>query len=133
LFCSLQGKTTYPAQLPLLLEWIAQRVFGNSSPGMKRVSGATIRAYVSAIRSQHVDRNLPTDIFEQEILKRMLNGATAINPSHRNERNRRPITRQVLTLIVPPDPAPTAKSANIDAAYCLAYAGCLRIGEISYT
>jgi integrase len=63
----------------------------------------------------------------------MLDGAISINPSQQTARNRRPIYRSILTQIMSTSITLSIKEINIDAAFCLAYAGCLRMGEITYT
>ncbi|KAF1980634.1 hypothetical protein K402DRAFT_344006, partial [Aulographum hederae CBS 113979] len=128
-FCALHGKRPYPAQIYDLGEWIAQRAFGNSQPGMSRVKGETLRAYVAAIRSAHVDRNHSIAVFESPLINRLVAGAVNISPSRRREKM--PVTRDILEKVV------TLRGSQIeataDAAFTLAFAGFLRMGEITYT
>jgi hypothetical protein len=116
---------------PNLMEWVAQRTYGNSSPYMGRVASKNIRSYLAAIRSTHIDRILPVAVFENPSLRRMLDGATSLNPSLKEATQKLPISRSILTKIA--TGSSSIPGVNTDAAFCLAFAGCLRMGEISYT
>jgi hypothetical protein len=128
-YCDLHGVEKYPAPLYHLGEWITQRIFGISSPGMSRIN-PTARAYVSAIRSHHVDANYDTSVFNNPIIKRNLDGATSINPSTTAERL--PITKDILNQLLTPD-AKSVKDLSFNAAATTAFAGFLRLGEITYS
>jgi hypothetical protein len=129
-YCDLHGVVKYPAPLYHLGEWITQRTFGNASPGMSRIKPATVRAYVSAIRSHHVDANYDTSVFDNPMIKRILDGATSMNPSTTAERL--PVTIDILARLVTPN-AQSVKDLNFNAAATTAFAGFLRLGEITYT
>jgi hypothetical protein len=79
-FTQIRGLTSYPASLPTLIEWVAAKFFGNSSDGMAVVTAQTLRKYLTAIRSRHVDMALSVSIFTHPSLNRMLSGATSLNP-----------------------------------------------------
>ena len=133
--CRLQGYTAWPATTASLSSWLAARAFGSSQPLMGQVTANTLQSYLSALRSVHVDLGYPTDTFSSEHLDRIIQGARNIFPK-REKRKRLPITRDILTDILSPaasrgeDPIDTA---NLNAAFALAFAGFLRIGEITYT
>jgi hypothetical protein len=97
---------------------------------MSRIKPTTIRAYVSAIRSHHVDANHDTSVFNNPMIKRLLDGATSMNPSTTAERL--PITKDILTQMLTPV-ALSIKDLNFNAAAATAFAGFLRLGEITYT
>ena len=130
-FCAARAVDAYPAQLPDLMEWVAQRTYGVSSPHMGRVASKTLRSYLSAIRSAHVDRVLPVHVFENLSLRRMLDGATSLNPSIKGVAPKLPILRSTLEKIA--SSSTSIPGVNVDAAFCLAFAGCLRMGEITYS
>jgi len=113
------------------MEWVAQRTYGNSSPHMGRVASKTLRSYLAAIRSTHVDRILPVAVFENASLRRILDGATSLNPNPKEATPKLPISRSILAQIA--TSSNSIPGVNTDAAFCLAFAGCLRMGEISYT
>jgi len=90
-----------------------------------------MRSYLAAIRSQHVDRGLPIKVFNLPIIRRMLDGATSLNPLLRGRGFKRPITRDILAQIVAP--STDIPNVNMNAAFKLAFAGFLRISEIAYS
>jgi hypothetical protein len=98
---------------------------------MSAVSAKTLRAYLSAIRSRHVDMTLPVYIFEHPAIARMLAGATSLNPTLSSRKTKVPITRNILQRLMPDDNSIAA--VNATAAFALAFAGFLRMGEITYT
>jgi hypothetical protein len=126
-FCALQSVQPYPAQQPHLGEWIARRAFG--TPNMRQVSPSTLSNYVSALRSKHVDFGYPTTVFNDPFLKRLLAGARSLFPQKKKEKL--PITRDILAKIV--TGGRSKQDINVDAAFTVAFAGFLRMGEISYT
>ncbi len=128
-FCALQGINPYPAQRTALGEWIAQRTFGTTAPHMGRLKPSTLRGYVAGIRSHHVDLGEPVTVFEDPLIRRLLDGAASLNPSL--TRTRLPITRDILAKII--TNKPTTSDINLDAAFTLAFAGFLRLGEVTYS
>jgi hypothetical protein len=113
------------------MEWIAYKFLGNSSPNMAVVSAKTLRAYLSAIRSRHVDMALSVYPFEHPAIARMLVGATSLNPIFSSKKSKVPITRNMLLKLMLDDNSIAA--INATAAFTLAFAGFLRMGEITYT
>jgi hypothetical protein len=113
------------------MEWSASRVFGTQQPYMGKVAPKTLRAYLSAIRSVHLDRVMPVDVFENPSLRRLLDGATSLNPSPKDKARKLPILRPTLEKIA--TGGSSRADITLNSAFCLAFAGCLRMGEISYT
>ena len=113
------------------MKWVAQRIYGNSSPHMGRVASKTLHLCLAAIRSTHVDRILPVTVFENASLCRILDGATSLNPSLKETTPKLPISHSILAKIA--ISSNLIPGVNTDAAFCLAFAGYLYIGEISYT
>ncbi len=108
---------------------------------MGKILPETIRSYVSAIRSYHVDIAASIEAFDHPHTKRILNGIQSIHAKQKAERS--PLTRDLLAKIIPSAtewPLPSAlegntvkKWLNINAAFTTAFAGFLRLGEITYT
>ena len=96
---------------------------------MGRLKAETLRAYVSAIRSRHVDYGILIAAFKDPIVHRLLARAAAISPSAKKDKQ--PITRDILAQVV--THGPSLPDVNTDAAFTLAFAGFLRMGEITYT
>ena len=113
------------------MEWVAQRIYGNSSPHIGRVALKTLRLYLAAIRSTYVNRILLVTVFKNASLRRILDGATSLNPSLKEATPKLPISRSILAKIA--TSSNSIPGINTDAAFCLAFAGCLCIGKISYT
>ena len=98
---------------------------------MGRVALKTLCLYLAAIRSIYVDRILPVTVFENALLRRILDGATSLNPNPKEATPKLLISCSILAKIV--TSSNSILGVNTDAAFCLAFAGCLRMGEISYT
>jgi integrase len=126
-FCVLEGVTPYPVQKTALAEWIARRAFG--TPTMRQVKPNTLSNYLSALRSRHVDFGFSIEVFEDPFIKRLLAGAKSLFPQ--KCKDKLPITRDILAQIV--TSGTSKKDINIDAAFTLAFAGFLRMGEITHT
>jgi len=62
---------------------------------MSCIKPATVKAYISAIRSHYIDANYNTFIFNNPIIKRILDSVIFINPS--TTAKRLPITKDILT------------------------------------
>jgi hypothetical protein len=128
--------------------WITARAFGSQVPGQGQLQADSIEHYLSGLRSFHVDRGLPTDVFNNEHIKRLIKGARRLFPQP-PKRNRLPIIKSTLIKIAnaglplaetPLDSSSTHSfnSAVIDningnTAFHFAFAAFLRIGEFTYT
>ena len=128
-FCRLKGHEPWPAQLRLLSEWITARAFGTSDKHMRRLQPDTLQSYLSALRSHHVDRGMSLEVFAHPILDRLIAGARSLFPPAK--RTRLPISQRILASITPP---PTSvEDLHLNAAFKLAFAAFLRMGEFTYT
>jgi hypothetical protein len=112
----------WPASERLLQQWIAQRALSGA------VTGTTIESYLSALRSEHIDRRLLLQVFDTLAIKRLIRGAKSIN-SASAKRDRLPILPPILGLIVF---GQSRDDCNVNAAITLAFAAFLRLGEITY-
>ena len=66
------GIQAWPTTVEPLAEWVTFRAPG--SPDEDKLSPDTLQSYLSALRSVHVDRRLPTAVFEGEFIHRVLKG-----------------------------------------------------------
>ena len=98
---------------------------------MGRVALKTLYLYFAAIYSIYVNRILLVIVFENALLRRILDGATSFNPNLKEATLKLLILCSILAKIT--TSSNLILGVNTDAAFCLAFAGCLRIGEISYT
>ena len=96
---------------------------------MSQFKPATIISYLSTLRSHHVNHRIDTAVFDSPHLLRLVQGARGFFPSRKRERL--PITKDILSKITPP---PMSRNDyHINAAFKLAFAAFLRIGEFIYT
>jgi integrase len=90
----------------------------------------TVRSYLTGLRSHYIDHRLPTTVFEDERIKRILRGslrkfrATPIRP-------RAEITKDILERIIR-TLGYHYDDTNIRAAFTTAFAGFLRAGELTW-
>ena len=112
------------------MEWVAQRTYGNSSPHMGRVASKTLRSYLAAIRSTHVDRILPVAVFKNVLLCYILNGVISFNPNLKEITLKLLILYSILVKIM--TSSNLILGVNTNTAFYLTFIGCFCIGEISY-
>ena len=127
-FCTLSGRrhssgSCLPATGCWLIEWIT------SLAG--RVKVKTMKQYLSGLRSYHVDLGLPVTAFQDERLERVIRG---IKREHAepDRRQRSPLTRDCLLRILRELRLPSYTNKTLRAAFTLAFAGFLRVGEFTY-
>lgn len=87
-FCTTNAVTAWQAQATVLAEW-----------------ANTIENYLSALRSVHIDRRLPTTLFEGEWLKRLLAGIRHCKPPA-TKKQAAPLTIELLRAL--PEPSPVS-------------------------
>jgi hypothetical protein len=94
-----------------------------------------MKSYITGLRSLHIDMGLPTDgIFDHPRLQRIIHGARRFH-GEAGIRERLPITREVLLKVLQclPRWRTDLMQANLYAAFCLAFAGFLRVSEFTWT
>ena len=130
-FCSTRINTLpYSATNRALEEWTVSRLIGSTDTLLSRVKADTMLAYLSAVKSHHIDRGHGTQAFDNPRLERLIKGARRSFPQVKAQRL--PITKPILTAITSESPD-TIEKLNIDTAFKLAFAGFLRMGEYTYT
>jgi hypothetical protein len=98
---------------------------------MGRVALKTLYLYLAAIYFIYIDRILPVTVFENASLCHILDGAISLNPNPKEATLKLLILYSIFAKIV--TSSNLILGVNTDAAFCLTFAGCLRMGEISYT
>ncbi|KAF7350192.1 Integrase/recombinase xerD [Mycena venus] len=112
-----------PATQPAVMSWIAHLA--------GRVQPKTIKAYLSAVRSLHVDADLPFSICESPVVQRLIRGIKRYH-GEKDRKPVQPIIRPILLAILAQlRPGDIPGHTALYAAYCLGYAGLLRSGEIT--
>jgi hypothetical protein len=94
-----------------------------------------MKSYITGPRSLHIDMGLLTDgIFDHPRLQRIIHGARRFH-GEAGTRERLPITRDLLLRILQclPHWRTDPMQANLYAAFCLAFAGFLRVGEFTWS
>ena len=95
----MRGLDPWPATEHALCLWVATRAFGTTEAQQGQLKPDTLQAYLSALRSYHVDRRLSTEVFKSAPLARLVQGARNLFSGPRRERL--PITHDLLTAITP--------------------------------
>jgi hypothetical protein len=98
---------------------------------MGRVALKTLYLYLAAICFIYIDHILPVAVFENVSLCHILDGATSFNPNLKEATLKLLILYSILAKIA--TSSNLIPGVNTNAAFCLAFTGCLHMGEISYT
>ena len=128
-YCGFRGlRPALPATVPNLLAWLAKL-------GDDRLQASSIKKYLSGLKSHHVDigcyRRDIDDVFSHGQVERLYRGIKL--SQYTDDRPRKPpITKNVLLSILRTLDTSTIDGANFHTAFCLAFAGFLRIGEFTY-
>ena len=127
-FCALSGfrhpsGSCFPATERWLIEWI----FSLAS----RVKVKTIKLYLCGLKSYHVDLGFQVSAFQDDRLERVIRG---IKREHAEPERweRSPLRRDCLLRILRQLQHPTYCDTTLRAAFTLAFAGFLRVGEFTY-
>ena len=126
-YCALFGKRPFPAQVGGLAAWIGHL-------GGRRLKPKTIKGYLAGLRSLRLNCTLDTaelEVYSHPILQRIIAGLQRLY-GEGDTRERRPITRDILLKLISRFDQRTFEGANLHAAFCLAFAGFLRMGEFTY-
>lgn len=121
----LHGLVAYPVSYKTLSEWIADAVQSGC------VKAKTIENYLIGIKNRHIEDGLPTDVFADPRIKRLLLGAlrlfgtTPIRP-------RGEIERPLLLAMVKSLDTNNHDDVNLKAAFTVAFAAFLRPGEFTW-
>ena len=98
---------------------------------MGRVALKTLCLYLTAIRFIYINCILLVIVFKNISLCYILNGVISFNLNLKEVTLKLLILYSILTKIM--TSSNLILGVNTDAAFCLAFAGCFRMGEISYT
>lgn len=129
-FCALFSEKPWPASTTMLEEWAANRIFDSTLPKQGQIKPDTVVSYLSALKSYHIDRRLSLKGFDNPQMTLIIKGGKRLFPSQK--KNRLPITKNILEEITKNEPL-TIEDLNIDTAFKVAWAGFMRMGELTYT
>lgn len=111
-------------------EWIAYRIYGSTIPKQGQVKPEMMSSYLSALKSYHIDRHLSLEVFDTPRIPLIIKGRKRLFPKQKT--TRLPITKDNLEKIIKNKPV-NVDELNIDTVFKVAWAGFLRLGEITYT
>jgi len=106
-----------------------QSIWLPSSPSRLNIV-QTIRSFLSALKSVHIDNNWAPEIFENQRLRHIIKGAARLFPHLKKDRF--PTTKDILFKITYRSIS-TKAQLNFNTAFIIAWAGFLRSGEFTYT
>lgn len=129
-YTKFMGVTTWPATKEVLENWIANRFMGSAMSMQRKIEPDTVASYLSALRSWHVDHEYSLAPFETPRIKLLLQGGKSFFPSI--TATRLPITQVILTALTSFQIG-NKNDLNLDTAFKVAWAGFLRLGELTYT
>ena len=115
----------WPANEWILHHWVAFM-------SISRLKSKTIKAYVGALKSAHIDRDYSDlSAFSSPLLQRHIR---EIKRKYQEDgrRERKLITRDILLKLLAEFDTNTKWGATMHAAFCLAFAGFLRVEEFTY-
>ena len=127
-FCAMRGiRPPFPATNSSLMEWVAHL-------GNKWVKTKTIKAYLTGLRSAHIDMGFEEDLdaFYSPSLQRIIAGIRRLR-GEAGTQERRPITKDLLLQMLPHFNRRTKAGSTMYAAFCLAFAAFLRVGQFTYS
>ena len=130
-FYTIRVVVLYLAQLPNVIKWVVQRIYSNSSLYIGRVVLKTLHLYFTIIYFIYINYILLVTVFKNALLYYILNRAIFFNPSLKKATLKLLILYSIFAKIVTSNNS--ILGVNTDAAFCLAFVGCLYMGEISYT
>jgi integrase len=127
-FCaSRRINQAFPANVSSLTSWVANLAD-------RGLAVTTVKAYLAGLRSAHVDFGFIAfdDSFYHPMLQRVVDGVRKFR-GDADSKERLPITRDLLVRILRRFDTNTQFGAIMHAAFSLAFAGFLRVGEFTYT
>ena len=111
-------------------EWAATRIYRTTLPKQGQVKPDMVLSYLSALKSYQIDKSLSLKGFDDPQMAPFIKGWRSLFPS--KKRNRLPITKDILEKITEDEPV-SATVLNVDTAFKLAWAGFMRMRELTYT
>ncbi len=114
----------------MLEEWAATRIVGSTLPKQGQIKPSAVLNYLSALKLYHIDRRLSLRGFDDPRMALIIKGGRRLFPS--KKRNRLPITKEILEKITEEEHL-SSTDLNGDNAFKVAWAGFIRMGELTYT
>ncbi len=128
--CVVQNEKLKPAQTMMLEKLAATRIFGSTLPKQGQIKPDAVLSYLSAFKLYHIDRGLSLRGFDDPRMTLIIKGGRRLFPS--KKQNRLPITKEILEKITEKELL-SITDLNVDTAFKVAWAGFIRMGELTYT
>ncbi len=129
-FCALYNKEPWPASTTMLEEWAATRIYRTTLPKQGQVKPDMVLSYLSALKSYQIDKSLSLKGIDDPQMAPFIKGWRSLFPS--KKQNRLPITKDILEKITEDEPV-SATVLNVDTSFKVAWAGFMRMRELTYT
>ena len=107
----------------VLANWIAEEVQSNKVQ--------TVKQYLSALRSKHIDKGLPVSVFSDPRITRILTGAQRTYGAT-PKRERLEITKDIVLKMLITIDTSTFNGLNVYASFCVAFSSFFRPGELTW-
>ena len=122
-YTSMNGFQMLPVTHNVLANWIAFELESNKI--------TTVKQYVSALRSKHIDKGLPITVFSELSITRIFTGAHRLYRAQ-PIRERLEITKDVLLQMLAHIDTSSFNGLNIHASFCVAFARFLRSSVLTW-
>ncbi len=129
-FYTVHNEKPWPAQMIMLEEWAATCIFRSTLPKQGQIKLDAVLSYFSALKSYHINRRLSLGGFDGPRMALIIKGGRRLFP--RKKRNRLPTTKEILEKITEEELL-SITDLNVDTAFKVAWAGFMRMGELTYT
>ena len=129
-FYAVYNEKPWPTPTIMLEGWAATQLFGSKMPKQDRIKSDAVLSYLSSLKSYHIDRRLSLRDFDNPRMALIIKGGRRLFPS--KKRNRLPITKEILEKITEEELL-SITDLNVDTAFKVAWAGFMRMGELTYT
>ncbi len=129
-FCTMHNGKPWPSQMIMLEEWAATRIFGSTLPKQGQIKPDTVLSYLSTIKSYHIKSRLSLGGFDNPRMILIIKSGRRLFPS--KKQNRLPFTKEILEKIKEEELL-SITDLNVDTAFRVAWAGFMRMGELTYT
>ena len=114
----------------MLEEWAANQIYGSTALIQGQIKPDTVASYLSALKSYYINRWLSLKGFHAPRLALIINSGKRLFPNKKI--NCLPVTRNILEEMTIEE-CFTVTDHKVDRAFKVAWAGFMRLGEITYT
>lgn len=114
----------------MLEKWAAMKIYGSTLPKQGQIKPVIVMNYLSSLKSYHIDQYLSLEGFDNPRMALIIKEGRKLFPS--TKWNCLPITKNILQNITKDEPL-SITDLNLDTALKVAWAGFMRMDELTYT